>query len=447
MRRRMQRRLRHHLRRHLPVGVFALIGVVLWWDWRHTHGPGWYGLAVLGLLAAKLALSLASRPYQPSPDGAGRVAHLDAVAVITCFNEKPDLLRACLRSILEQSRRPRALVVVDDASTDPACRHIAESFAPRFWRAGIDLRVIAFPENRGKRHALAAAFEAHPKADVYVCIDSDTQLDPDAVKHVLEPFALRRTNAVTGLVLASNARQNLLTRLIDLRYANAFLYERAAYSLLGSVLCCCGSLAAYRGSVVREHLGDFLGQRFLGRACTYGDDRRLTQYALLRGRVVLQPNAVAWTEVPSNLPWYIRQQNRWNKSFFRESLWTIGRARMHRPAFWLAAIELGSWAAFTLALLTALIALPLRAGHVHGSWSLAGAYAMYAMLLSYARSARYVEVRHVRMPWPERIGSYLLAPLYGLLNLGLLLWVRLYSLATLRDNGWGTRASVEASLG
>ncbi len=316
--------------------------------------------------------------------------------------------------------------------------------APHFARAGIDYRTIRFERNLGKREALAAAFALHPDADVYVCVDSDTHLDGDAVRHVLAPFAQRRTNAVTGLVLASNARRNLLTRLIDLRYANAFLYERAAYSLLGSVLCCCGSLAAYRGAVVREHMGDFLGQRFLGRACTYGDDRRLTQYALLRGRVVLQPNAVAWTEVPTNLAWYLRQQNRWNKSFFRESLWTVTRARVHRPAFWLASVELGSWLVFTGALLAAMVALPLGAGGVHGSWSLGGAYVMYAMLLSYARSARYVEVRHVAMPWPERVGSYLLAPLYGLLNVGVLLWVRLYSLATLRDNGWGTRAQVEA---
>src|SRR6185312_1369159 len=43
---------------------------------------------------------------------------------------------------------------------------------------------------------------------------------------------------------------------------------------------------------------DFLSQHFLGRKCTYGDDRRLTYYCLREGQVVLAPDAVAWTLVP-----------------------------------------------------------------------------------------------------------------------------------------------------
>ena len=83
----------------------------------------------------------------------------------------------------------------------------------------------------------------------------------------------------------------MLTRLIDLRYVSAFLAKRAAYSFFGAVLCCCGSLAFYRADIVRANLDDFLDQRFLGRVATYGDDRRLTNYALRGGRVVLCPTA------------------------------------------------------------------------------------------------------------------------------------------------------------
>lgn len=433
----------YRIRHHIPVGLLALIGVVLLVDWRYTHGPSWYGIAVLSLLTAKLALSLGSKPHRVDEAGAVKVARLNVVSAVTCFNEKPELLRACLESILAQTRLPAALVVVDDYSETTECYRVALGFAERFAAAGVEYRPVRFDENRGKREGLAFAFNLYPQADVYVCVDSDTRVDGNGFRNLLAPFASRRTNAATGLVLASNARQNLLTRLIDLRYANAFLYERAAYSLLGSVLCCCGSLAAYRGTVVREHLDDFTTQTFLGRRCTYGDDRRLTQYALLKGRCVLQANAVAWTEVPTNLRWFSRQQSRWSRSFFRESVWTVGKARMHRPAFWLATVELGSWMVFTAALVSALAVVPFRVGHLHGSWTLLSAYLLYAMLISYARSARYVEVKHVAMPPLERIGTYLLAPLYGLLNIGLLIWLRLWALCTLRDNGWGTRKTVE----
>ena len=120
----------------------------------------------------------------------------------------------------------------------------------------------------------------------------------------------RRTTGVAGFVSAYNWSQNVLTRLTDLRYVSAFLAERAAYSFFGAVLCCCGSLAFYRADVVRANLDDFLDQRFLGRVATYGDDRRLTNYALQSGRVVLCSRARASTAVPERFGHYLRQQVR-----------------------------------------------------------------------------------------------------------------------------------------
>ncbi|MCX4706991.1 hypothetical protein OG252_00200 [Streptomyces sp. NBC_01352] len=75
-------------------------------------------------------------------------------------------------------------------------------------------------------------------------------------------------------------------------------------------------------AVTAPQLG-VLNQRFLGRLSTFGDDRHTTNYCLLTGKAVLQANAVAWTLVPENVRHYLRQQVRWNKSFFRESLWII----------------------------------------------------------------------------------------------------------------------------
>ena len=47
------------------------------------------------------------------------------------------------------------------------------------------------------------------------------------------------------------------------------------------------------------------------------------------------------------------------------------------------------------------------------------------------------------MPALDRAFTFSMAPLYALLNITLLLPLRLYSLATLGRNGWGTRARVE----
>jgi hyaluronan synthase len=404
-----------------------------------------YGTAVFALMFAKLGASLVRRPQTAAaPEDLAKVNDLTVGAIITVYNEDPEAFGKCLDSVLDQTRHPATLVVVDDASTDS--RALAYALSPevvrRFRDAGIGYQVVEFTENKGKRQGLAAGFRLHADTDIYLGIDSDTVLDKYAIERGMLPFASDKVNAVTGLVLALNARKNVLTRLIDLRYANAFLYERAAYSLLGAVLCCCGSLAFYRGTVVREHLHGFLNQRFLGRLSTFGDDRHMTNYCLLTGKAVLQANAVAWTLVPENVRHYLRQQVRWNKSFFRESLWIIRVGQISRPGFWLALLELISWTCFTGVLIFAMVMMLISA-----QGALLLVYLMHAMLLSYAWSARYLESGdRTRIPWTERLGTFLLAPLYGLLHMGVLLWVRVYSLCTLRDTAWGTRTGVEVSL-
>lgn len=411
----------------------AVLATVVWAEGMHL--PSWYGIAVFVLLVVKLAASIFSRPVTVTEEQQEKVGALNLAAVITVYNEDADTLARCLEAVLKGTRLPDSIVVVDDGSTDRQAVPIAHAFADAFLGVGVDYQVIEFPENRGKREGLAAGFNLHPEADVFLGIDSDTEVDVCAIEEGMKPFASRRVNAVTGLVLALNARKNLLTRLIDLRYANAFLYERAAYSLLGSVLCCCGSLAFYRASVVRENLDDFLNQIFLGKKATYGDDRRLTNYCLKNGRVVFQSSAVAWTLVPERVGHYLKQQIRWNKSFFRESLSVIQTGRMDKPAFWLSLLELTSWISFTSVLIYALVMAPL---HFRPEvWAL---YLMYAMVLGYARSVRYLEAEvRTKTSWRERLGTFFLAPLYGLLHMTVLLWVRLYALATLTDTKWGTR--------
>jgi Glycosyltransferases, probably involved in cell wall biogenesis len=399
------------------------------------HVSSIYGIAVFSLLILKLVASLMSRSVELDEKDTAKVARLTVAVLLTVYNEDVTAFRRCLDSLLNQTRLPNAIAVVDDCSTDKSALQLACEYEPLFRARGVDYRVIAFEVNRGKRHGLAAGIRQFFNADIYLGVDSDTELDEYAVEKGMLPFASRRVNAVTGLVLALNARKNVLTRLIDLRYANAFLFERAAYSLLGSVLCCCGSLAFYRGTVIRENLDDFLGQRFLGREATYGDDRRLTNYCLKNGRAVMQSSAVAWTLVPERMKHYLKQQTRWSKSFFRESLWVIQQGRMDKPAFWLSLVELTSWITFTGMLLAAIVLLPFKANP-----ELLLFYAMYTMLLGYARSVRFLEPnQRTRMPMGERFATFLLAPLYGLMHVGLLMWVRVYAMATLRDNAWGTR--------
>lgn len=393
-----------------------------------------YGMAVGSVLLVKLLLSVKSRKIRGNAVSAAATSNYHVHGVITVYNEDPVVFEECLRSILNQTRRPNSLTVIDDCSKSNDALQVLRSMAHMFENAGIELNIVQFSENQGKREGLAAGFRSRPDAEVYFCVDSDTVLDSRALIEALDPFRRRRVHAVTGLVLANNRSTNLLTRLIDMRYQNAFLGERVAYSRLGSVLCACGSLALYRGWVVRKHLDDFLNQRFLGRPCTFGDDRRLTYYCLTEGKSLIVPTAVAWTDVPERMKHFLRQQTRWTKSFIREGMLLFFKFRLHQPYWWLNAIELFTWLAFTSALLVAMAVVVVS----HHSWMILVWYAVYVSGAAWLRSLHYLRGAG-DVPRGERIGTFLAAPLYALMNLLLLIPLRIWALATLRVTKWGTR--------
>lgn len=400
---------------------------------------GWYGTAVTVVIGFKLLLSLLFTPDESDTDEVRDVlANAKVAVVITLYNEDPTAFSQCLDSLLAQTRLPDAVTVVDDCSPDVRGKKIAHERAWEFAARGIDFHVIEFEKNLGKRDGLAAGYRRTPDAFAYMCLDSDTLLERTAMVRLLRPFAKPDVTAVTGCVLAANRTKNLLTRLLDLRYAYSFLGERAAYALIGSVLCVPGAGGMYLGTAVRKHLDAWLHQRFLGRPCTYGDDRHMTFWCLKEGRVLLAPDALAWTYVPERLSHFLRQQIRWSKSFFRESVWMLGRMTPKRACWWMTLIEMVTWAVFTAALLYSLAVHPALTGKF-APWSYIGS----AILLSYARSGHYTGAEHPGMGWTARVAGLLLAPLYGIIHITLLLPLRLYALATLRDASWGTRQSVE----
>ncbi len=390
-----------------------------------------YGVVALGYLAGKLVCAIGYRPSRGDPVDVGTVA-----AVVPFYNEDPATLEACLHSILGQSRPVDRIYVIDDGSDDDECLIRALRLLTACDHPGTI--VYRLQSNRGKRHAQAWAFE-RLQTDIVLTVDSDTILHPHAVREGLRGFTDSRVQAVTGNVQAHNAATNILTRLTSLRYANAFLWERAAYSTLGSVLCACGSFSLWRRSLIADHLDDYTHQTFFETPVMYGDDRRLTNYALTRGRVLFQDTAIAYTTVPERFRHFASQQLRWNKSFFRETLWALNHFPPWNRVWLLSFAELALWLCFTLSLVIALAVYPLLTGELPSTWYLA-----FVAVMAYARSVRYLGSQ--RSSLLSQFGVYLLAPLYGLLYLLILMPIRVWALCSLRNPGWGTRALVEVRL-
>jgi hyaluronan synthase/N-acetylglucosaminyltransferase len=347
--------------------------------------------------------------------------------LIAAYNEEEKSLRACFDSLLAQEYDGEIRVyVVDDCSPN------REEVMPLYREYGAlpGWEILLPSQNRGKRHAQDAAF-GRCRGEIVVTIDSDTVVAPDGVREIVRPFADPRIGGVTGDVGVMNWRTNILTRLIGMRYWIAFNQERAAQSCFRSVLCCSGPLAAYRRPMLAACWPDYVSQTFKGISCTYGDDRHLTNLVLAAGYdTIFAPGATAITNAPETLRGYLKQQLRWNKSFYRELLWTLPYLLGRSPYM---VFELLVQTILPL-LLTLAITSSICFAILVNPWHLVH-YVVAITVMALVRCC-YAIYRTRRL-------SFLLFVLYGFIHAALLVPLRLRALSTLTDNSWGTRAAVQ----
>jgi hyaluronan synthase len=425
--------------------AFIMCAVAACWMFllaRHVdrlHVSALAGVTLLtgGWLCLRMLFAAGNRPVETTEFWDDALGNLRVVVVVPFYNEDPEYFARCLYSITRQTRPPDAVWLIDDASRDPRCLQIAKNYARA--TSNFSVHVVRADVNAGKRHAQAYAFRQE-EADVWLTCDSDTILAADAIEEGLKPFRDRRVYAVAGLTIGHNWKRNVLTRIIDIEFVNSFLIGRASTSRFGSVLVACGTIAFYRDKVVREHLDDYLNETFCGRPVRAGDDRRLTQYALLHGRTVFQETSVAYTALPEKFGHLVRQRVRWSSSFYRGVSWVAQNIGVNRVAYWLVALQLVELV-FVLAMLVSLFVHSTRVG-------VAGllAYFTYMTFLSYIRCLRYLTYSRADMTMRDKFTSVALAPLISLLYTFVLHPVRWYAILKSTDAKWGTRTQVEVSI-
>jgi hyaluronan synthase len=255
--------------------------------------------------------------YRPSPAIDDDLLPTVSV-VVPAYNEGPMVRVALLSALASDYPASRLHVIaVDDGSTDDTWRHIEELARAYPGR----LTAIRQPENRGKREALHVGF-LRARGEIVVTVDSDSKLEPRALREVVAPLvADREIAAVAGKVLVLNRYESVLTRLLAARFFLTFDFSRAVQSRFGAVLCCPGALTAYRRSAVLRVLERWTSQTFLGIPCTIGEDRALTTWLLRDGhRSVYQSTAMVHTIVPTTLGGVARMMVRWERGNVRETV-------------------------------------------------------------------------------------------------------------------------------
>ena len=289
-------------------------------------------------------------------------------------------------------------------------------------------RVDALQTQQG---GVVSFVHASARGEILVTMDSDSMIAREGLRHLIAPFADPQVGASTAKVKVYNKTENLLTRMLAVRYIMAFEFFRASTSVFKTVMCCSGVLSAYRSKVVARFQERWLHQEFLGQVCTYGDDRALTNFILREGyHTVYQRTAEVKTLAPTTLPKLARMLTRWHKSFIRESvvfstfMFTRYRDRYRWPA------------AFDFSLTICLIPLQFYI-------TLYSLYHIFVDPLLILRFLALIVIMgvtymlfYIRF---EKNSDFVYGILYSFLHVFFLMWTVPYAVVTFKNNSWLTR--------
>jgi hyaluronan synthase len=440
---------------------FTLISIIslTWWQVNTLNSSGFwkfgqtwsaisylaFGLSVFTFLtlAYRIWFACRYRSYAPLSDSALPTITI----VIPAYNEGRQVLDT-VRSVMN-SRYPKEkmqVICVDDGSQDDTWEWMKAAKKEFPWR----VRLIRQPVNRGKRHALMAGF-AQAIGQVYVTIDSDSEVLPDTLRHLVSPLASdSRVGAVAGNVRVLNLAQGAIPKMMEVSFTSGFDFIRAGQSVYGGVFCTPGALSAYRADVIIPHLPNWTHQTFMGRRAAIGEDRAMTNLVLSSGfRVVYQREAVVLTKIPNTFTGLRKMLLRWARSNVRENLvmltFIIARFRpTDSGSGWIRLfgttqfIRMTLTEAFKFAVVAQLLMLP-----VHTLLILAVACIISAVLPALVYQTRYGGWFGWR--WAIPYSFYWLFCLY---------WISFWGLLTASQTGWLTRglpnvaqsSKVQASL-
>jgi hyaluronan synthase len=371
-------------------------------------------------------LSILWMRYQPfvAPKGSRQPR---VSVVIPAFNEGPMVERS-IRSVArcDYPRELLEIIVVDDGSRDDTFFHMQH-----LRREHPELvKLVRFRGNRGKREALCAGFRA-ASGEILVTIDSDSEIEPRTIDEMVAPFlASPDVGAVAGRVAVLN-RDTTIARMLEVQYALAFDFGRAAQSTYRCVACCPGALSAFRREAVLPFLDDWVQQTFLGRPVNHGEDQALTNIVLRQGYdTVYQRSATVHTLAPITYRQMSRMFVRWDRSFIVEGF-SFARFMFtrYRPKNRLLPIVTFVVSNLRLFLFFyGLVQLPLV---FQGELTIL-MHSALALLVGALFTALY----YLRI---ERSFRFLYGALYAVYSVLLLQWILPWALVTVRDERWGTR--------
>lgn len=209
---------------------------------------------------------------------------MKTTVIIPNFNGKK-FLENCLESTAK-STVPAPVILVDNGSADGSREWLAQNYP--------DIRVIAFPENRGFCEAVNAGIEAADTPYVFL-LNNDTVIEPDCIERLEE--AMERDDAVfsVGAKMLSMQDPDRVDTAGDFYSAFGWAYAvgkgkpKERYQKRRNVFSNCAGACLYRKNML-DRIGLFDEAHF-----AYLEDVDLGYRARIAGyRNVAEPSAVVY---------------------------------------------------------------------------------------------------------------------------------------------------------
>lgn len=355
---------------------------------------------------------------------AGKAYEPEVSFVIPCKNEGVTIAKTIHKCFQADYPKDKLeVIIINDGSTDNTI-DVLNGLREQYPK----LTIVDWKENRGKRHGMNTGFRL-ATGEIIVQLDSDSYIEPETFRNLIEPFRNPQIGAVCAHADPENADKNLLTKMQAAYYFLSFRILKAAESTFMSVFCCSGCSSAYRKSVVMPIMETWLNEKFLGLPVTWGDDRALTNWVIKRGyKTVYTDETQAYTICPDTWKVFFKQQVRWKKGWFVNSLFASKFILKREPfvacTYFFPLIFVTLVTPFMAS--KALIFNPLVNG-VAPTFYVLGVFLVAILITIYYRF-----VNRDNKYWPYVF-------VWSALNMLILSFILFYALATLKDRKWGTR--------
>jgi poly-beta-1,6-N-acetyl-D-glucosamine synthase len=259
--------------------------------------------------------------------------------IVPVYNEGVSI-KASLNALVKLDYPNYEIIVVDDGSSDQTYRRALD--VSRLTKPLI--RVLT-QSNGGKADALNHGVSA-AAGEIVVCVDGDSLVHSDALKHAVLHFRDPRVGAVSGCVRVLN-RSKLIARLQALEYIAGNALPKRAQNLGGVVTVVPGPLGVFRKSAVAQVGGYDLD--------TFAEDFDISLKILAAGwHVSYESRALVSTEVPESINDLVKQRYRWTRGWvqvIKKRRWALSSPRigpLQFTAMWFLVMDTFLWPALNV---------------------------------------------------------------------------------------------------